>query len=170
LKRGVKPEDHCVIYTGESARFYQDEKILNESIQMIPRNPREKLDMASRLNYAKVYTVEHNVKVLLIGKISSKNVKHLVKTFNEINMVSQPSKYYDAQPVPSLSPSGSTTQPLSGPYPAASASLPRTYGPVQSAAPYMSDGSSNPRQHYPSQSEPDTESQPPQYDGSLYEE
>lgn len=31
--------------------------------------PREKLDEASRINYAKVYTVEYNVKVLFIGKV-----------------------------------------------------------------------------------------------------
>jgi hypothetical protein len=39
------------------------------SIKFSPDNPRHRLDDASRLNYAKTYTVEYNVKVWFIGKI-----------------------------------------------------------------------------------------------------
>lgn len=167
LKPGVKPEDHCIIYT-DSAKPHQSEQILNKSIQMKPRTPRDKLDTASRLNFAKVYTVEHNVKVLFIGKISSGHVDRLVNTFNRINMVSEPPTYNDGQPSMNTLPSGSNTSlPVS--YSSVPATIPRSYGPI-SSVPYMSDGSYNPLQHYASQSEPDTHGQPPQYDGSLYEE
>jgi len=41
------------------------------SIRATMDNPRHKLDDASRLNYAKHYTIEYNVKVWFIGRISS---------------------------------------------------------------------------------------------------
>lgn len=39
------------------------------SIKVSPDNPRHKLDDASRLNYAKTYTVEYNVKVVSPGAV-----------------------------------------------------------------------------------------------------
>jgi hypothetical protein len=48
-----------------------DEGLLSKSpIRVVPNSPREKLDPASRVNYAKIYTVEHNVKVAFIGHIA----------------------------------------------------------------------------------------------------
>jgi Family of unknown function (DUF6590) len=35
-------------------------------------SPREKLDPASRINYAKMYTIEYNVKVFFIGSVHHK--------------------------------------------------------------------------------------------------
>jgi hypothetical protein len=49
----------------------EGEGALNKSaIKVIPKTPRDKLDPASRVNYAKIYTVEHNVKVQFIGQIA----------------------------------------------------------------------------------------------------
>lgn len=38
---------------------------------------RSKLDIASRINYAKVYTVGHNVKVFFIGQVDQRNMERL---------------------------------------------------------------------------------------------
>jgi hypothetical protein len=38
---------------------------------------RSDLDIASRFNYAKIYTVEHNVEVLFIGQVDQRNMDRL---------------------------------------------------------------------------------------------
>lgn len=71
-KNGVKPDEHAIIYTSKDPPPLMEGEgaISKGSIQVIPRTPRDKLDPSSRVNYAKVYTVEHNVKVLFIGRIA----------------------------------------------------------------------------------------------------
>jgi hypothetical protein len=61
------------------------EEVINQSIRMIPDSPREKLDSASRMNYAKIYTVEHNVKVYFIGRIAPKYEQQVVVDYNRIH-------------------------------------------------------------------------------------
>ena len=61
------------------------ERITKQSIRMVPENPRFKLDAASRMNYAKVYTVEHNTKVQFIGRISSKYTQQLADDYNRVH-------------------------------------------------------------------------------------
>jgi hypothetical protein len=55
------------------------------SIKVTPDNSRHKLDDASRLNYAKTYTVEYNVKVWFIGKISSDSEWQIRSDYNRIH-------------------------------------------------------------------------------------
>jgi hypothetical protein len=54
-------------------------------IKVAPDNPRHRLDDASRLNYAKTYTVEHNVKVWFIGKISSDSEWQIRTDYNRVH-------------------------------------------------------------------------------------
>ena len=49
---------------------------------MVPDSSRHHLDVNSRINYAKVYTVEHNVKVLFIGRISPKYEQQVTTDYN----------------------------------------------------------------------------------------
>lgn len=51
-------------------------------IQVTPKSPRDKLDPMSRINYAKIYTVEHNVKVCFIGQIAPSSEKQLMEDFD----------------------------------------------------------------------------------------
>ena len=44
-----------------------------DPIEIIYSNPRDKLDPDSLVNYAKIYTVEHNVKVHFIGRIAEQS-------------------------------------------------------------------------------------------------
>ena len=41
------------------------------------------LDSMSRVNFGKVYTVEHNVKVLPVGQVTRKSMELLLEYFNE---------------------------------------------------------------------------------------
>jgi hypothetical protein len=71
-KPGVKPEFHAIIYTssrGPPERLEGESQLLKKPIRAITDNPREKLWKESRVNYSKIYTVEHNVKVCFVGKI-----------------------------------------------------------------------------------------------------
>jgi hypothetical protein len=73
LKPGVHAEHHAVIYTGKEPELLAGERekgLTRQSIKMSYKDPRHKLDKMSRLNYAKLYTIEHNVKVWFIGHIS----------------------------------------------------------------------------------------------------
>lgn len=83
-KKGVHAEDHAIIYTDKPTRFEGElEKGLSKSpIRVIPVSGRHKLDKASRLNYAKVYTIEYNVKVWFIGKIHSASEDKIVADYN----------------------------------------------------------------------------------------
>jgi hypothetical protein len=51
-----------------------DAGIIKEPLEVTPDSSREKLHPLSRLNFSKVYTVEHNVKVKSIGRISRKSM------------------------------------------------------------------------------------------------
>jgi len=46
---------------------------------------REKLALESRVNYSKVYTVEHNVKVCFIGKIHRDSVATFFEDFKFVD-------------------------------------------------------------------------------------
>lgn len=49
---------------------------------MEPKTRRDQLDTLSRLNYAKIYTVEYNVKVQFIGKLHDKSIPYFKRDFN----------------------------------------------------------------------------------------
>ena len=81
MQRGVHPEHHAIIYTGKSPAMGKNEQITTKSIQMEPNSKRHKLDPYSRINYAKLYTVEHNVKVQFIGKIAERHEQRIVTDY-----------------------------------------------------------------------------------------
>ena len=82
-KKGVHDEDHAMIYTGQAPPMLKKERITKKSIRMEPLSQRHKLDETSRINYAKLYTVEHNVKVQFVGTIARKYQQQLVTDYNE---------------------------------------------------------------------------------------
>ncbi len=80
-----KVTDHAIIYTGDTPPDPLDgETLALEPIQLIPNTERDKLAIESRINYAKIYTVEHNVKVLFVGKIAPSSQRRLVEDFDYI--------------------------------------------------------------------------------------
>jgi hypothetical protein len=52
---------------------------------MVPKYPNLKLDAASRLNYAKIYTIEYNVKVRFIGRIHPDSFWQVAADYNAIH-------------------------------------------------------------------------------------
>jgi hypothetical protein len=84
LKSGINGNSHAIIYTGKTAPkpLPGELEFLKSPIQIIPKIPREKLEKESRVNYAKIYTVEHNVKVRFIGHIAPASVEIFMSDFN----------------------------------------------------------------------------------------
>jgi hypothetical protein len=67
------------------------------------KDPAHHLDPLSRLNYAKVYTVENNVKVLFIGKVAENYEQKVVRAFNDTHPPIGPSPYPDRPDSPVFS-------------------------------------------------------------------
>ncbi|TVY18997.1 hypothetical protein LARI1_G004116 [Lachnellula arida] len=81
--QGFKFDYHAIIYSGATPpEEFQDEFLRNGPIQAIPKTARDKLDPASRVNYAKIYTVEHNVKVQFIGRIAEASRESFTQAFD----------------------------------------------------------------------------------------
>ena len=74
--------DHAVIHTQGPVLLPGEQTLEFQAIRMTPRTPRDKLDDASRINYAKIYTVEHNVKVHFIGVIEEPSWRILLTDFD----------------------------------------------------------------------------------------
>lgn len=93
-KRDVIIKNHTRIYTEwpgspEPPCIGNEEKFMNKrSIRMVPmnQNPQnETLDPASRINFGKSYTVEHNVRVLGIGKIHDDDEHMLMHYYKDVH-------------------------------------------------------------------------------------
>jgi hypothetical protein len=87
MKRGVHARDHTIIYTEKPVYFSGEKKkgLTKTPIRMKADNSRHKLLPESRLNYAKMYTVEHNVKVWFIGEIHENSRNQLAADYREMH-------------------------------------------------------------------------------------
>ncbi|KAH7152906.1 hypothetical protein EDB81DRAFT_931265 [Dactylonectria macrodidyma] len=72
-KRGTKPEKHGMIYEkGHKSKLLSGEPKLGFApVKVEIHQDGEKLSRESRVNYSKLITVEHNVKVFFIGRIAA---------------------------------------------------------------------------------------------------
>jgi hypothetical protein len=130
LKKGVHPEDHAVIYSSKKDGPYLLERevglMTNKPIRVDIKDQSHKLDPLSRLNYAKIYTVEHNVKVLFIGRVAKNYEQEVIQAFNEANPPLGPSPHAYRPDTPeqitSYSQQTEPSYPIAMPMPAGSAS------------------------------------------------
>lgn len=78
-KPGLDASSHSIIYMtgGRPTRLSSETGITKEPIQVDPAEKDQKLDKMSRVNFAKVYTVEHNIKVMNVGQVSQRSIMHL---------------------------------------------------------------------------------------------
>ena len=85
-KGGLHHAEHAVIYTGDtSPEGLPGEPVLGlKPIQVLPKTSRDKLAPECRINYAKIYTVEHNVKVAFFGKISKDSERRFIVDFDSV--------------------------------------------------------------------------------------
>ena len=86
-KFGVHAKDHAIIWTEKPVWFKgeYEKGLTKHAIRMEPSSKRHKLDEASRLNYAKLYTVEYNVKVWFIGTIHLTSEYQLTADYNLVH-------------------------------------------------------------------------------------
>ncbi|KAG7284002.1 hypothetical protein NEMBOFW57_010360 [Staphylotrichum longicolle] len=79
-KRGVKPQKHGIIYQdGKSPRMLPGEPQLGfDPVRVILRERTEQLVKESRVNYAKLQTVEHNFRVYFIGRVDPEDFRKIV--------------------------------------------------------------------------------------------
>jgi len=109
-KGGINRYDHAIVYMNNARpkRLSDESKLSKESIQVISKNPRDKLEVDSRVNYGKIYTVEHNVKVLFIGKLAKESERTFMTDFDATwnnkpkisywwRLLSGPLEYYVAE-------------------------------------------------------------------------
>jgi hypothetical protein len=83
-KNGVLKWQHAIIYTGRREPAPQDSEKPSEgeysmmtSIRVRPATKQGKLDPLSRINFGKIYTVEHNVKAFDFGNVDAADIKTL---------------------------------------------------------------------------------------------
>jgi hypothetical protein len=97
LKHGVHPEDHAVVFSSKKEGFFihegEEGLMSKKPIRIEIKDASHKLDPSSRLNYAKVYTVEHNVRVLFIGRVAENYEQEVVKAFNDTHPPLGPSPH-----------------------------------------------------------------------------
>ena len=84
LKHGVHADDHTVIYSSRKhgPTLLPGEVVRKRPLRMEPDQPSHNLHSASRVNYAKVYTVEHNVKVQFIGTLTRNAQAQIIMDYN----------------------------------------------------------------------------------------
>jgi hypothetical protein len=67
-----------VIYmVGTSSVADPGENIVKNPIAVVPAGPDQKLHPKSRINFDKVHSVEHNVKVMNVGKVAAESLHNL---------------------------------------------------------------------------------------------
>ncbi|KFY43827.1 hypothetical protein V494_01791 [Pseudogymnoascus sp. VKM F-4513 (FW-928)] len=93
---GVKYADHAIIFTESKSAIppltISQPPSEAEGERPLPNPPicvelisqRHHLDVMSRINYAKVYTIEHNTKVCFIGKIHKESIREFFAAYDRI--------------------------------------------------------------------------------------
>ncbi|KAK6580097.1 hypothetical protein PZA11_007119 [Diplocarpon coronariae] len=88
-KNRAHPEDHAPIIPILGRRKVQKFSLprkagkMTKQIKVDVSNPADKFDPLSRLNYSKVYTVEHNVKVRFIGQVNKHYEQQVMLDYND---------------------------------------------------------------------------------------
>lgn len=84
-KRGLKPETHGMVYSSSHRpRLLDGEPKLGFGpVQIKMRAEDEKLAKQSRINYSKHMTVEHNIKVLVLGEVHSQDFNRFCESADE---------------------------------------------------------------------------------------
>jgi hypothetical protein len=95
-KYGIIPEDHAVVYSHKGEPLITPgEETPKKPIPIILEQEGEKLDPMTRLNFAKVYTIEHNINVAKVGRVPPENIHQLLSDFDATFNNVQPFTYAD---------------------------------------------------------------------------
>jgi len=79
-KPGIDLRAHAIVHMRDNPpkEKYMERRLDKEPLKVIPETPGAKLELSSLLNFSKIYTVEHNVKVKSIGRISEESMPRLL--------------------------------------------------------------------------------------------
>jgi hypothetical protein len=100
-KPGVVKSEHGIIYTGRNApnpskaelvTLPNEARMRSEPIRVDPDTPLDKLDPMSRINYAAVSTVQHNIKVKSMGNVNRNSIRSLQQHFQNVWFASDSSR------------------------------------------------------------------------------
>ncbi|KAL4861514.1 hypothetical protein BDV12DRAFT_64569 [Aspergillus spectabilis] len=80
-KPGVDKSKHAIVHLQGTmpAMKRSEAPMIKEPLEVAPERADETLDPMSRLNFGKIYTVEHNVKVLPIGRVTSASMTRFLQ-------------------------------------------------------------------------------------------
>jgi hypothetical protein len=94
----VNPEEHALVYAGKDdstePKLLDGEEIDKKAIRMEPEHG-VKLHPASRINFGKLYTVEHSAKVVPLGKIAKRLMPLFLAYYHEVRKNRQKGTYSD---------------------------------------------------------------------------
>jgi hypothetical protein len=83
-------QHHSIAYTGSTPPFpLSGENMVRHPIRIKPRSS-EKFHKASRINFSKIYTIEHNVKVKNIGKVDDEYMPLIMQYIKESTGIGEP--------------------------------------------------------------------------------
>jgi hypothetical protein len=71
VKPGSDSDEHCVVYTRQASLSDHVQGQLLTPLRVDPDYPRAVLESMSRINFGKLYTIEHNTKVKAFGIVNS---------------------------------------------------------------------------------------------------
>jgi hypothetical protein len=57
---------------------------MQEPVHIIANSRQEKLDSASRINYAKIYTIDHNLKAYDFGEVDSSYYERFIDQYDAV--------------------------------------------------------------------------------------
>jgi hypothetical protein len=91
-KPGVKKSEHSIVYTTKDPPLplpdempsRGEESMRPQAIRIDVDDPTSKLDAESRLDYGKVYTIQHNIKVKSFGKVNPRSMNAMVHQFGNV--------------------------------------------------------------------------------------
>lgn len=91
-KPGVNKSEHSIIYTTKAPPdplpgelpTRGENGMRPQAIRVDTDDPAEKLDHHSRLDYGKVHTIQHNIKVKAFGKVNPKSMYALINQFGNL--------------------------------------------------------------------------------------
>lgn len=83
---GVHFKESAIVYTSSDPPPLLEAEQISEkfaSVRVIPRSPMDRLDTSSRVNYTKLYTIEYNIKMHVVGQI---DIDHMERFLNNVRL------------------------------------------------------------------------------------
>jgi hypothetical protein len=85
-KTGCRPQDHTAVYkSGGLPKYHHggEPGLTKRPLAIIVEDNEILVDPMTRINFSKVYTVEHNVKVRTVGRIPKEDLVYLENYFQQ---------------------------------------------------------------------------------------